>query len=99
MAKQTAKNSDVAGKVYREFSRQRNEHYRSRFPRMKESEIISKVIADWEAMNPSARTNLQKDYVERKFISLSSSSKSAGSKGQKKTRKIKTPQEMRRKRE
>ena len=38
---------DVAAKVYKEFSKQRSDYYKNRFPRMKESEIISRTIQDW----------------------------------------------------
>jgi hypothetical protein len=91
MTKDLTKNKDVIGKVYQEFSKQRSDYYKSKFPRMKETEIISKTIADWEAMGNSDRNELAKSYTERKFIKEKSSSSPSGSKGQQRTRKIKTP--------
>jgi hypothetical protein len=40
--------NDLA-KLYREFSRQKYNKYRHQFPRMRESELVSKIIKEWEA--------------------------------------------------
>lgn len=41
---------DKKNQVYREFSRERYNKYKRQFPRMRESEIVSKIIKEWEAM-------------------------------------------------
>lgn len=43
------KKEDLA-KLYREFSRQKYNKYRHQFPRMRESELVSKIIKEWEAL-------------------------------------------------
>ncbi len=35
---------DQMGKLYREFSRQRYNKYKHQFPRMRESEVVAKII-------------------------------------------------------
>ena len=39
------------GKLYREFSRQKYSKYKHQFPKMRESEIVSKIIHEWDAMD------------------------------------------------
>ena len=39
--------SEVMGKVYREFSRQKYNKYKAQFPKLRESEIVSKIIKEW----------------------------------------------------
>ena len=63
---------------------------------MKESEIISKILADWEGMGANERDKLGARYVERNYISpRSSSSKSGSKRDEKSTRKLRTPHEER----
>jgi hypothetical protein len=42
-------------KLYREFSRQKYNKYRHQFPRMRESELVSKIIKEWEALTPKEK--------------------------------------------
>ena len=39
--------SEVIGKIYREFSRQKYNKYKAQFPNLRESEIVSKIIKEW----------------------------------------------------
>lgn len=58
------------GKVYREFSRQKYNKYKHQFPKMRESEIVSKIIKEWDALNNTAKDNLQKIYEKNKCLTL-----------------------------
>jgi len=41
----------MMGKVYREFSRQKYNKYKHQFPKMRESEIVSKIIKEWDILD------------------------------------------------
>lgn len=49
-------------KVYREFSRQKYNKYKHQFPKMRESEIVSKIIKEWDSLDLVAKNNLKKIY-------------------------------------
>ncbi len=66
MGKQ-AKN-EVMGKVYREFSRQKYNKYKAQFPKLRQSEIVTKIIKEWDSLNLAAKENLQKLYVEKNYL-------------------------------
>ena len=46
---------DMTGRVYREFSRQKYNKYKHQYPKMRESEIVSKIIREWDALSTQAR--------------------------------------------
>jgi regulator of replication initiation timing len=58
------------GKVYREFSRQKYNKYKHQFPKMRESEIVSKIIKEWDALGNVAKGHLQKIYEKNKVLTL-----------------------------
>lgn len=66
MAKGTK--SEVMGKVYREFSRQKYNKYKAQFPKLRESEIVSKIIKEWDALDSPAKENLQKAYEKNNYL-------------------------------
>jgi hypothetical protein len=49
LMKRELKKEELA-KLYREFSRQKYNKYRHQFPRMRESELVSKIIKEWEGL-------------------------------------------------
>lgn len=51
--------------IYREFSRQQFNKYRYKYPKMKESDITKKVLAEWEQMDDKKRRELE-DYYRTK---------------------------------
>lgn len=55
-------------KLYREFSRQKYNKYKHKFPKMKESEIISKVQKEWDSLDEQAKLNLQKFYQQKNYL-------------------------------
>jgi hypothetical protein len=61
---------EMMGKVYREFSRQKYNKYKHQFPKMRESEIVSKIIKEWDALNGVAKDHLQKIYEKNKCLTL-----------------------------
>lgn len=61
---------EMIAKVYREFSRQKYNKYKRQFPKMKESEIVSKIIKEWDALNGIAKDHLQKIYEKNKCLTL-----------------------------
>lgn len=61
---------EMIAKVYREFSRQKYNKYKRQFPKMKESEIVSKIIKEWDALNGVAKDHLQKIYEKNKCLTL-----------------------------
>lgn len=82
---------EMMGKVYREFSRQKYNKYKHQFPKMRESEIVSKIIKEWDALNGVAKDHLQKIYEKNKCLTLediSSSEQLMKSELQKKEAKI-----------
>lgn len=54
--------SEAMGKVYREFSRQKYNKYKAQFPKLRESELVSKIIKEWDSLDQVAKGNLQKIY-------------------------------------
>jgi hypothetical protein len=58
------------GKVYREFSRQKYNKYKHQFPKMRESEIVTKIIREWDALGTTAKGHLQKIYETNKVLTL-----------------------------
>ena len=58
------------GKVYREFSRQKYNKYKHQFPKMRESEIVTKIIKEWDALGTTAKGHLQKIYEKNKVLTL-----------------------------
>jgi hypothetical protein len=62
------KKEDLA-KLYREFSRQKYNKYKHQFPRMRESELISKIIKEWESMDAQEKFELYNSYTNEKNIS------------------------------
>ena len=60
--------NELLGKVYREFSRQKYNKYKAQFPKLRESDIVTKIIKEWDALDNKAKENLQKIYEEKKFL-------------------------------
>jgi len=56
------------GQVYREFSRQKYNKYKHQFPRMRESELVNKIIKEWEALDTPKKQDLNERYHHLKFI-------------------------------
>lgn len=52
------KNSKLSGQLYREFSRKRFDEIREKFPAMRQSEVVVKVIQEWEALSPADKLAL-----------------------------------------
>lgn len=66
MAKTKGKNSkERFAKIYREFTRVKFSKYKLQFPRIRESEIIAKIIKEWEAMDENAKEQLATQYIEK----------------------------------
>lgn len=42
-------------KLYREFSKQKFNTYKLKYPKLKESEITKKVLKEWETLNDKER--------------------------------------------
>ena len=63
-----ATKSEAMGKVYREFSRQKYTKYKAQFPKLRESEIVSKIIKEWDSLDGKAKDNLQKIYEEKNYL-------------------------------
>ena len=56
-------------KLYREFSRQKYNKYRHQFPRMRESELVSKIIKEWESFGVQEKEDLYRTYITEKHLS------------------------------
>lgn len=56
------------GQVYREFSRQKYNKYKHQFPRMRESELVNKIIKEWEGLDNPMKQQLNERYHQLKFI-------------------------------
>lgn len=63
-----ATKGEAMGKVYREFSRQKYNKYKAQFPKLRESEIVSKIIKEWDSLDIKAKENLQKIYEEKNYL-------------------------------
>lgn len=64
------KKNERFAKIYREFTRVRFEKYRLQFPRLRESELILKIVKEWEAMDDEAKEDVQKKYEEGGVINF-----------------------------
>ena len=60
LSKDSQKSKDAMGRLYKQFSNQKYEKYRQQFPRMRESDVIAKIIKEWEAMSEDQRRKLEK---------------------------------------
>lgn len=60
--------SEIMGRVYREFSRQKYNKYKAQFPKLRESELVSKIIKEWDALDQVAKDNLQKTYERKNYL-------------------------------
>ena len=58
----------IMGKVYREFSRQKYNKYKAQFPRLRESEIVSKIIKEWDSLDIAAKDNLKTIYEKKNYL-------------------------------
>jgi hypothetical protein len=52
------------GKLYKEFSRQKYQKYKHQFPRMRESELVSKIIKEWESLSNQEKLRLYQSYSD-----------------------------------
>lgn len=59
MQKNTQSSSSILSKLYREFSKQKFNTYRLKFPKLKEAEITKKVMKEWEDLDPKSRKELE----------------------------------------
>ena len=53
---------EISGQTYREFSRQKYNKYKHQFPRLRESEVIAKIIREWNAMPTFQKRALAEKY-------------------------------------
>lgn len=56
------------GKVYREFSRQKYNKYKTQFPKLRESDIVGKIIKEWDALDQVAKDNLRKTFESKNYL-------------------------------
>lgn len=56
------------GLVYREFSRQKYNKYKHQFPKMRESEIVNKIIREWDTLDFNAKRRLKKVYCQNRSL-------------------------------
>lgn len=81
------------GMVYREFSRQKYNKYKLQFPKMRQSEIITKIIKEWEALNDEAKLTLKRTFQQNKFLSTDDISNSETKRTDSKQAKAKAAEE------
>lgn len=62
------KPQDVMGQVYREFSRQKYNKYKHQYPQLRESEVVNKIIKEWDVLGDVAKENLKKLYTKKKYL-------------------------------
>ena len=55
------------GKIYRLFSSKKYMKYKHQFPRMKETEIVSKIIKEWEQMSKEEKLGLKEIYSKKEM--------------------------------
>lgn len=55
MGKAKPKKTEKFAKVYREFTRVKFTKYKLQFPRIRQSQIVAKIIKEWEAMDENAK--------------------------------------------
>ena len=68
-------------KLYREFTRRKFAKYKLQFPRLRESELIHKIIREWEALSLEEKHELQANYVEGSGDAFLKDSKSKSKSG------------------
>jgi hypothetical protein len=56
------------GLVYREFSRQKYNKYKHQYPKMRESEIVNKIIREWGTLDPASKSRLKKVYCQNRSL-------------------------------
>jgi hypothetical protein len=56
---------DELAKLYRDFSRQKYNKYKHQYPRMRETELVSKIIKEWENMTVEEKADLAVQYNEK----------------------------------
>lgn len=64
-------------KIYREYARIKFKKYKLQFPRLRETEIVNKILGEWEALDEEAKNNLGEEFTARsgeQFLLVSSSS-------------------------
>lgn len=64
-------------KIYREYARIKFKKYKLQFPRLRETEIVNKILSEWEALDEEAKNNLGEQFTARsgeQFLLVSSSS-------------------------
>lgn len=71
---------DAMAKVYREFSRQKYTKYKLQYPKMRESEIVSKIIKEWESLDSLIKDKFQRAFEQQKYLSCDDISESENSK-------------------
>lgn len=79
--------AEVMHQVYREFSRQKYNKYKHQYPKMRESEIVSRIIREWDSLGSEDKEKLQRLYENNKFIKEDPSEQESGYKS---VEKIKT---------
>lgn len=52
-------------KIYREFTRVKFNKYKLQYPRIRESQIVAKIIKEWEAMDEEAKEELAQKYIQK----------------------------------
>lgn len=55
-------------KIYRLFSSKKYMKYKHQFPRMKETEIVNKIIKQWESMTKEQKLGLKEIYSKREML-------------------------------
>lgn len=60
--------NEALGRVYRQFSRQKYNKYKAQFPKLRESDIVTKIIKEWDALDIKGKEHLSKLYEEKKFL-------------------------------
>lgn len=79
---------EVMGKIYREFSRQKYNKYKHQYPKMRESEIVSKIIREWDMLDGVAKDKLKKQYEQNKILTAEDISESETAKKSEEFKKV-----------
>ena len=56
------------GQVYREFSRQKYNKYKHQYPQLRESEVVNRIIKEWDQLGEVAKLNLKKLYSQKQYL-------------------------------
>lgn len=56
------------GQVYREFSRQKYQKYKHQFPQLRESELVGRIIKEWDSLDAIAKEQLRAHYESKKYL-------------------------------